>query len=106
MVLELPARASGGSPGAVPAPFPPVDPPAGSPSLRARVLVRGHATVVRAAAGGSREAGQGTVEYVALILLVAVLLAGVVAAARGATGETEIAATLIKKLKEAISDVK
>ena len=38
---------------------------------------------VRLVAAWSGERGQGTVEYVALILLVAALLAGVVAATKG-----------------------
>lgn len=52
-----------------------------------------------------REAGQGTVEYVGLILLLAVVLAGVVSAANGFSDDKEIADTVIKKLKEAISTV-
>ena len=54
-----------------------------------------------------RQHGQGTVEYVALILLVAVVLAGVVAATRKTNiGGGEIGATIVKKLKSAIDDVK
>ena len=49
--------------------------------------------------------GQGTVEYVGLILLLAVVLAGVVSAANGFSDDKEIAETVIKKLKEAISTV-
>jgi hypothetical protein len=52
-----------------------------------------------------REHGQGTVEYVGLILLLAVVLAGVVSAANGFSDDKEIADTVIKKLKEAISTV-
>ena len=55
----------------------------------------------------ARDRGQGTVEYVALILLVAVVLAGVVAATRKTNiGGGEIGATIVKKLKAAIDDVK
>jgi hypothetical protein len=54
-----------------------------------------------------RERGQGTVEYVALILLVAVVLAGVVAATRGQKfGATGIADAIVSKLKGAINGVK
>lgn len=53
-----------------------------------------------------REGGQGTVEYVALILLVAVVLAGVVAATRGKSfGATQIAETIVQKIREAMSSV-
>ena len=55
---------------------------------------------------GRRQAGQGTVEYVALILLVAVVLAGVVAAARKTTGGIEIAEAIVKQIKNAIDKVK
>jgi len=55
--------------------------------------------------GLRREGGQGTVEYVGLILLLAVVLAGVVAAADGFSDDKEIAATVVDKLKDAISTV-
>ena len=55
----------------------------------------------RAAAG---ERGQGTVEYVGLILLVAVILAGVVKASGGLKDST-IAEAVITKLKNAIDQV-
>ena len=48
--------------------------------------------------------GQGTVEYVGLILLVAVILAGVVKASGGLKDST-IAEAVIKKLKGAIDSV-
>ena len=48
--------------------------------------------------------GQGTVEYVGLVLLVAVLIAGVVKATGGLT-DTGIAEAVVKKLKGAISGV-
>jgi hypothetical protein len=51
-----------------------------------------------------RELGQGTVEYVGLILLVGVILAGVVSAS-GGLGDNSIAKAIIGKLKEAISGV-
>ena len=50
------------------------------------------------------EAGQGTVEYVALIILMALLLAAVVTAVR-AKGDAGIATTIVDKLKDAIDGV-
>ncbi len=50
------------------------------------------------------ETGQGTVEYVGLILLVAVLIAGVVKAS-GSFSDTGIAEAVVKKLKGAIDGV-
>jgi hypothetical protein len=52
----------------------------------------------------SRERGQGTVEYVGLVLLVAVLIAGVVKAS-GSFSDTGIAEAVVKKLKGAIDGV-
>jgi hypothetical protein len=51
-----------------------------------------------------RERGQGTVEYVGLILLVAVILAGVVKAS-GSFSDKGIADAVVKKLKAAIDGV-
>jgi hypothetical protein len=69
-----------------------------------RVMGRAHAGLARIA---GRDAGQGTVEYVALILLVAVVLAGVVAATRKSSiGDGGIARTIVTKLKAAIDSVK
>ena len=51
-----------------------------------------------------QQQGQGTVEYVGLILLLGVILAGVVAAA-GDLKDTGIAETVVKKLKGAIDKV-
>jgi hypothetical protein len=48
--------------------------------------------------------GQGTVEYVGLVLLVAVLIAGVVKAS-GGFSDTAIAEAIVKKLKAAINGV-
>ena len=48
--------------------------------------------------------GQGTVEYVGLILLVAVILAGVVKAS-GGFSDTGIADAVVKKIKGAITGV-
>ena len=52
------------------------------------------------------ERGQGTVEYVALILLVAVLLAGVVAASRGVSDDGGIAKAIVDKIRSAISGLR
>ncbi|MDO8187490.1 hypothetical protein Q5424_10580 [Conexibacter sp. JD483] len=53
------------------------------------------------------ERGQGTVEYVALILLVAALLAGVVAATkRSSIGDGGIAKAIVDKIKTAISGLR
>jgi Flp pilus assembly pilin Flp len=69
-----------------------------------RLMGRLHAAIAQVLA---RERGQGTVEYVALILLVAVVLAGVVTATRGSKlGDGQIAATIVKKLKGALESVK
>jgi len=52
------------------------------------------------------ERGQGTVEYVALILLVAVVLAGVVAATKKTSlGSGDIGKAIMEKIKGAIDDV-
>ena len=57
--------------------------------------------------GRCAQTGQGTVEYVALILLVAVVLAGVVAATRKTSiGGGEIGATIVKKIQGALEAVK
>ncbi len=54
-----------------------------------------------------RQCGQGTVEYVALILLVALVMAGVVAAMEGfETNEgKELGDVILGKLKEAVRKV-
>ena len=69
-----------------------------------RLMGRMHALLARVAHG---ERGQGTVEYVALILLVAALLAGVVAATKGTKfGTGEIAETIVKQIKGALTSLK
>jgi hypothetical protein len=53
------------------------------------------------------ERGQGTVEYVALILLVAALLAGVVAATKGTKfGTGGIAEAIVTQIKGALRNLK
>jgi Flp pilus assembly protein TadG len=51
------------------------------------------------------ERGQGTIEYVGLILLLAVLLGGIVAAAHGSSDKQGIATAIVKKLKDTIDTV-
>jgi hypothetical protein len=63
-----------------------------------------HAWVARAWARERGQSGQGTVEYVGLILLVAVILAGVVKAS-GSFSDKGIADAVVKKLKAAIDGV-
>jgi hypothetical protein len=69
--------------------------------MRYELMGRGHAALVRAMAA---ERGQGTVEYVGLVLLVAVLIAGVVKASDGFS-DTGIADAVVKKIKGAITGV-
>ena len=60
----------------------------------------------RLTALATAERGQGTVEYVALILLVAVVLAGVVAATKKTNlGSGDIGKAIMEKIKGAIDDV-
>ena len=63
------------------------------------ILGRAHAELYRL----QREAGQGTVEYVALILLVGAILTAVVAAGHGQN--FKIAETIGHKLSEVINTV-
>ncbi|HEX5761923.1 MAG TPA: hypothetical protein VFY04_02270 [Solirubrobacterales bacterium] len=60
---------------------------------------------IRALAAGER--GQGTVEYVGLILLVSLLMVGMVAAMKGFNGKqgTELANVIVDKIKEAVDKV-
>jgi Flp pilus assembly pilin Flp len=53
------------------------------------------------------ERGQGTVEYVGLILLVSMLMVGVVAAMKGfnAAQGTELAEAIIDKIKQAVNAI-
>ena len=60
-----------------------------------------HARMAQVFAGRD---GQGTVEYVGLVLLVAVLIAGVVKAS-GGFSDTGIADAVVDKLKDAIKGV-
>jgi hypothetical protein len=70
-----------------------------------------HAAVARrarslgAALEGQR--GQGTVEYVGLILLVSLLMVGMVAAMKGFNGRqgTELAEVIVDKIKAAVNAI-
>ena len=66
-----------------------------------------HARTVAVLARLRQNAGQGTVEYVALILLVALVMAGMVAAMKGfKTGEgKELGDVILSKIKEAVRKV-
>jgi len=70
-----------------------------------RMMGRGHAalTLLRARLAG--QAGQGTVEYVALILLVAAVMAAVVAAGTNKTEGATIAKKVTGVLQDAIESV-
>jgi hypothetical protein len=54
-----------------------------------------------------RQGGQGTVEYVALILLIALVMAGVIAAMKGFRTDQgeELGEVIIGKIKEAVRKV-
>jgi hypothetical protein len=54
-----------------------------------------------------RQAGQGTVEYVALILLVALIMAGVVTAMRGYKTDQgkSLGDTVLQKIKDSVDHV-
>jgi Flp pilus assembly pilin Flp len=68
-------------------------------------LVERRVRQIRALADG--ESGQGTVEYVGLILLVSLLMVGMVAAMKGFNGKqgTELADVIVNKIKEAVDKV-
>lgn len=54
-----------------------------------------------------RESGQGTVEYVGLILLVSLLMVGMVAAMKGFSGRqgTELAELIVDKIQSAVDKI-
>jgi hypothetical protein len=69
--------------------------------MRYELMGRWHAAMARTLPS---ERGQGTVEYVGVVLLVAVLIAGVVTAA-GGLQDTDIANAVVRKIKGAINGV-
>jgi hypothetical protein len=76
------------------------------PEVVARVLLSAQSASGRLAQPPRR--GQGTVEYVGLILLVALLMVGMVAAMKGFQGKQglELAQTIVDKIREAVGQVK
>jgi Flp pilus assembly pilin Flp len=70
-----------------------------------QVTVGERVRAIRSLAAGER--GQGTVEYVGLILLVSLLMVGMVAAMKGFNGKqgTELADVIVNKIKEAVDKV-
>jgi hypothetical protein len=72
-----------------------------------RLMGFAHAELIRAGQALRRQTGQGTVEYVALILLVALVMAGVVAAMKGFKSDDgkELGDVIIGKIKEAVRKV-
>lgn len=75
--------------------------------LAARLLLAAQSASGRLVAQPHRR-GQGTVEYVGLILLVALLMVGMVAAMKGFQGKQglELAQTIVDKIREAVGQVK
>jgi Flp pilus assembly pilin Flp len=71
------------------------------------VLVRAQLLVSDAGRRLRGESGQGTVEYVGLILLVALLMVGMVAAMKGFQGKQglELAETIVDKIRSAVNKV-
>jgi hypothetical protein len=72
-----------------------------------RMLGFAHAHWSHALALLRRQVGQGTVEYVALILLVALVMAGVVAAMKGFETDEgkELGDAIVGKIKESVRKV-
>ena len=72
-----------------------------------RLFGLAHAQTLRAARALRDGRGQGTVEYVALILLVALVMAGVVAAMKGFRSGSgkELGDVIVGKIKEAVKKV-
>ena len=72
-----------------------------------RFFGRIHAGLLNPGTCSRCERGQGTVEYVALILLVAIVMAGVVAAMKGFRTDEgkELGDVIIGKIKEAVRKV-
>ena len=72
-----------------------------------RAMGYAHARLSRSLAALRRDAGQGTVEYVALILLVALVMAGLVAAMKGFRTDQgkELGEVILGKIKDAVRKV-
>ncbi len=71
----------------------------------AQAAIEWRLRAIRSMVGGER--GQGTVEYVGLILLVSLLMVGMVAAMKGFNGKqgTDLAGVIVDKIKEAVDKV-
>ena len=71
----------------------------------AHAAIERRVRAIRSLAAGER--GQGTVEYVGLILLVSLLMVGMVAAMKGFNGKqgTELAGVIVDKIKQAVDKV-
>ena len=71
----------------------------------AQAKVEWRLRAIRSLLAGER--GQGTVEYVGLILLVSLLMVGMVAAMKGFNGRqgTELASLIVDKITEAVDKV-
>ncbi len=67
-----------------------------------RAMGRAHAGLTRIAV---RSAGQGTVEYVALILLVALVMAGGVASMKGFKTDHALGDAIVAKIKQAVAKI-
>ena len=74
--------------------------------VHVQVLAAGLAARGRRRVAGER--GQGTVEYVALVTLVAIVMVGVIAALKTAkfTEGQELGSLILEKIEEAVSKVK
>jgi hypothetical protein len=72
-----------------------------------RLFGRVHAALVHTTTRLERQTGQGTVEYVALILLVALIMAGVVAAMKGFKTDEgqQLGDVILGKIKESVRKV-
>ncbi len=72
-----------------------------------RAMGYAHATLAHFGMRLRAQAGQGTVEYVALILLVALVMAGVVAAMKGFKTDEgkELGDAILGKIKDAVRRV-
>jgi hypothetical protein len=75
-----------------------------------RALGFAHATIVHHLAQARRglveaDDGQGTIEYVGLILLIAAVMAGVLSMSSSSSG-ADIGKTIVNKLKSSIDGVK
>ena len=71
----------------------------------AHAAIERRVLAIRSLAGGER--GQGTVEYVGLILLVSLLMVGMVAAMQNFQSDegSAIADTIVSKMKSAINKI-